>query len=261
MSIVGYLLDTFNIIFKIKETNTLSNHGWGDYYDNNDDIYEEESKQQYKGIEEKVSDNGAGVILVENCKKIGPCVILFQNKYTNMYEEGGGNRDHNEKIKNTARRELKEESCNLFRLSSLSLKNTYAIRHHNYICYFVMIEGVKLGSFYENKKIISQRSNNSKNPWLEMKDIVRVSIDDFITVGGLNKQGDLKNIHACCKKNGQNKTINIKGRTKACIREAINNNIIKQIKNYPIKLKFNPNFQKIDSNNPEFLKETKSYWT
>ena len=227
-------------------------------------------KQRYVSLKiggriiQQSSDTGAGVILIENYKPKNqqnyiPCVILFRDKKRGTYSDGGGNREHGENLQKTAARELKEESANMFRLSPNTLTDNNAVRHNNYVCYFLYIRGPKDKNnnypifsqhYYDNMKII----NNSNAPsfWKETDSLVRVSIQQFIQDGGLTATGDLNTVDT------NNNKITIMGRTKGCIRNAINDGTYDRALNKLITLNENKDYK---NSNVGYLNGTKTYWT
>lgn len=90
----------------------------------------------------------------------------------------GGNRDEEDVcIQNTAARELREESCNLFNVDIRILKDNY-IFENKFVCYFVPVKDqLTLDYFHYNRQII--KKNKSPQCWKEKDDIVRVYVSDF----------------------------------------------------------------------------------
>ena len=210
---------------------------------------------QEGGLKPNTKDAGAGVVLLENytnpkTRESGLAVILFRNKFNKMYTDGGGVRDKEEDIKDTARRELREESANLFRLSKDSLSNRLAVRVHKYVGYFV-----KLKSPIMSKKYFSNldkiKRNKSPRYWRETDDFKRVFIRDFIDAGGL-KKGELKRVRTT-----DNKTISIHGRAKALLRKGLEEDIIRDVGS--IKPRINARFNSVGGNT--FLDGTFNYYT
>jgi hypothetical protein len=212
--------------------------------------------------------NGAGIIFVENYRnrtntKYSPAVILFRDKHHGYYSDAGGTKDASDtNIKYTASRETIEETANTFRISPNSLNSYNAVIHsyppNNYICYFIGIDSVQSSYYHDNIRLIASR--NAPHVWLETDDMARIYIDDFITANGLSQRGDLTVNDA----NGRQ--INIFGRTKACIRNAILSNIIPnpsattQPTINKINLDYNPNFTPSRQIHG-FLVGTKCYYT
>lgn len=219
-------------------------------------------------IVQNQTDTGAGVILIENYKPQNqmnyiPCIILFKEKNSGKYSDGGGNRDivHGllEDLKVTAVRELKEESMNTFRLNPNTLNDNNAVRHGSYVCYFLYVQGPQNANgqhpifsnyYFHNKKLIDKPS--TPHHWKETDSMIRVSIAQFINDGGLLKQGDLDTIDTSGNK------VTILGRTKACIRTAYNDNTYKNSLNTLVTLSENKNY-----NNPNYtyLTGTSVYYT
>ncbi len=212
-------------------------------------------------ITEQYTDNGAGVLLIEryfntNKNKYEDVFILF--KIGTTYDVGGGIRDRNEAIINTACRELSEESRNLFKLSPNSLSYNYAVRHtyktDNFVCFVIFIQGPIVSKYYYDNMTKINKSNAGYQ-WRESTDFIRVSKDQFINSNGLTTVGHLNTFSTDIN------SITIVGKAKACIRRAIESGIYGEvIKNGPVTLNYNPNF-KSKKQNQQFLDGTKVYWT
>ena len=134
----------------------------------------------------------AGTIVIEqdyNRRNGKTCDAIFLgfNNNKKMYELFYGKRDLYENNElTTARRETKEESSNMFRLS----KNMYNIRYsvnNDYKHYAFVIRvkapngGIHSSIFKKNQKQLYQ--NNAPHEWLELTDITRIDIDDAIKQG------------------------------------------------------------------------------
>lgn len=195
---------------------------------------------------------GAGVILIENYRinnKYEPCVILFRNGISGKYSDAGGFVDRGETVKQAAARELKEESLNLFRINPNKLK--YAVTHQSYMCYFLGIRGPIFSTYYHhNRKIL--HSPRVPPEWRETDDMIRITIQQFIKSGGLVYSGDIATMDT------KGNRVIILGRTKACIREAIRQTIIKMILKNSFELNKNVNYT--DKRGLTFLNGTKTYW-
>ena len=197
------------------------------------------------------SPTGAGVILLENYRnkqgKHALAVILFRNKHNNTYQDGGGNIDPGETLKDAAVRELKEESANLFRLSEDSLKGCPEYDHQGtYRAYALKVQhtaGIQSAYYYENVEKLAAHPD-TPNCWKETNKMARFYIDEIRK--GLTNQGDLQ----CLDANG-NRCV-IFGRTKACIRELMG----RFIQAPTVELKFNNNITR----GPRFIHGTKAYY-
>jgi len=220
--------------------------------------------------------NGAGIFLIEKYKLAGkktriPCLILFgqwkpvknhpHNKYKYVYEEGGGGKDPGEKPWITAARELKEESCNLFRLDKNKVQSCPSILFRGYICYSVNIEsdkGIFSKNYYFNRDKIKNWHKNFKNvphEWRETDNMTRIPLSSFMTNDG--KPNSRLKVSGDFKVNDINgKTIYIEGRCKRCILASIEKGTIFTA---PIfKLRFESSFDYNKS--PAYLKGTKTYY-
>lgn len=197
---------------------------------------------------------GAGVLLLENYRnntntKTDLAVILFRNNRTNSYQDGGGNIDSGEKPKSAAVRELKEESANLFRLSSDSLNGCPMYDHQGkYRAYAVIVTHPRgIQSKYYRENIATLKAQNAKKEWLETSDMARFYIDDLVAHGLDTTQGDLH-----CKDANGNPCV-IFARTKACIRESR-----KTFNSAPtVRLEF----ESANKRGQPFTHGTKAYWT
>ena len=209
----------------------------------------------------------SGVTLIENYKnKKGRneyAIILFRNKRSQMYTDAGGFKQANKTINESASEELKEESCNTFRISSRLLTTSVMVRQ--YKGFLVYIEGPInnnqhpiYSKYYKfNQNLLT---NNKLTPYSfkETDDLTRFYISDLFKNGILTARGNF----ICRDANG--KTRSIDGRAKAIIREAISKQIInisanKININLPkIKLKLH---KKYVSPNRTFLNNTITYYT
>ena len=218
------------------------------------------------------SDTGAGIILLEDYNmgtKRELSVILFKNAQNGMYMDGGGTRDNiagtnsKEDLRDTARRELKEESANLFRLDKSIVNDNASVRHLNYVGYIIYVQGPKDANnkhpifsqlYSTNLQKIQQAKSNLKAPYTETNGITRVTVNQLIKDNIHTKQGDFPTTDA----KGNN--IIIQGKTKAIIRNALKANLINLNNNNFIELKLNNNFNPINPQD-DFLKGTQCYYT
>ena len=195
--------------------------------------------------------SGSGIILLETYNG-DLCVTLFNDKHRNHYEDGGGSLDASESEAEGALRELKEESCNLFRLNKTSL-SMYYDHQDIYRAYIVHIKGpnnqIFSKRYYDNLNILKQ--NSAPRDWLDTNGLGRFKVSTLISDKLLTKQGDLMTSLA------DGTQAKIFGRTKACIRELYN--LTNKFGNVPIvQLNSNENFQ--SPSNQTFLSGTKCYW-
>ena len=199
---------------------------------------------------------GSGVILLETYFN-ELCVTLFCNKQHNRYEDGGGNLDGNETEREGAVRELKEESCNLFRLNPNSL-STYYDHYITYRAYVVHVNGpmdksqqISGARYYHNLNLL--QTNGARHEWRETNQIGRFKVSQLLKDGLLTKKGDLNTTLSTPLGNGKDAIIF--SRTKACIRELYTQT--SGFTNVPkIQLKNNSNFQA-----QTFLNGTKCYYS
>ena len=216
--------------------------------------------------QEAIAD-GAGIIFVENYNNHAgrqePAIILFRNAHNGVYMDAGGTRDQTDRdIKYTASRETIEETANALRINPSSLQSNNAVIHsygaNNYICYFIAVGSIQ-STYYRNNLQLLQRQN-APHQWLETNGLTRVYIEDFINAGGLTQGGNL-NLN-----DASGRQITIFGRTKACIRNAIQSYIIpsslsnNQCSVQMVTLQFNPSY---NPRNPQqsFLRGTQCYFT
>lgn len=212
---------------------------------------------QHKIIQHKIipnsSDSGAGIAPIENYlnhqkSRRESAIILFHDVQTGMYTVAGGMRNQNEDIEDTARREGKEESANLFRFPKTIMNGSFAVRHRNFVVYFVGLQSPIMSKYYDDN-VKTLKNNGAPHDYLETDKMVRVYISDLEQAGVRTVAGNI----LCNDANGNQ--IKIEGRTKAVIREALNAGFIPSL---PINIpRVNGNFN--DSNQPH-LRGTKCYF-
>jgi len=137
----------------------------------------------------------AGTIIIEqgyNRRNGKTCDAIFLgfNNNRKMYELFYGKRDTYENNElTTARRETKEESSNMFRLS----ENMYNIRYSvntddKHYAFVIRVNapkgGIQSNVFRKNQKQLYQ--NNAPHEWLELTDITRIDIGEAIQQGILH---------------------------------------------------------------------------
>jgi NUDIX domain len=241
-----------NISNPIKRTNAL--HEYEKVYCNNQ--MQSGGHNGGGGVILNGNETGAGVVLIENYlnrkhSRQEDAVILFRDKFSGKYNDGGGKIDPGETVERAARRELKEESENLFRLSPNSLNLQLASRHQNYIAYFVRItaKGGIQSKYYSSNLSSLKNGKNVPHHWLETDKMTRVYVKDLINNNIITAKGDFKVNDA----NGN--SIVIEGKTKAVLREGLNNNIITMTPTQTLNI--NPNCR--DQEIPHI--STVCYWT
>jgi len=146
---------------------------------------------------EKIKRNykSAGTIVIEqgynrHNGKTCDAIFLGFNNNRKMYELFYGKRDTYENNElTTARRETKEESSNMFRLS----ENMYNIRYSvntddKHYAFVIRVKapkgGIQSNVFRKNQKQLYQ--NNAPHEWLELTDITRIDIGEAIQQGILH---------------------------------------------------------------------------
>lgn len=216
-------------------------------------------------IQQRHSDTGAGVVLLEdyfNGKKREPAIIIFKDRFTGKFTDAGGRREKKEDLRLTAARELKEESCNTFRINAFKTKmlNDFnAIRHHSYVCYFMRVCGPTnkqlaiYSAFYRhNQKLLS--SGTAPHSFKETNGMTRIFLSQLIKDKIQNSQGDF------VTRDAQGNRVTITARTSACLREALR---LKMIQNIyaagPTILKENAQYR--SQSGQQFLNGTKCYWS
>lgn len=115
---------------------------------------------------------GAGVLIIEENKK-GDNLILGLD-YNGMLADFGGSLQDN--IETTAKNELMEESCLLFKINKLDKLSYLDIRRDGkliYRCYIVKIPKIRLEYYYENRKYLTDPN------YLETTGIRRVCLNDY----------------------------------------------------------------------------------
>lgn len=214
-------------------------------------------------IQQLPTDAAAGVMLLEEYMQkngtTGPAIILFRDKKTGHFSEGGGSRNKGEDLRYTASRELKEESLNTFRLNAQTLYDANALRHHRYVCYFIRVSGplnknnqTPLFSSYYHHNMHVLAKAHTPHDWRETNGMTRVFIAQLEADYILNSHGDFRT------RDVYGNVITITGRTAACIRNALHTNLLQGVYvGGPLML--NENLAYSNSNHP-FLKGTKVYW-
>ena len=133
--------------------------------------------------------NGAGAIIVDtNYRRPSgvkcSSIFLFKNASSGMYELPYGKRDSTDSsAKKTAKRELEEESCNLFHFSEDMFDERYKVEsyhgtQHAYIIKVTSSTGLFSKNF--NKNLMLLKSSRAPHDYLEMSGITRIDIDDAI---------------------------------------------------------------------------------
>ena len=117
---------------------------------------------------------GAGILIIEKYKNMN-CYVLFRGRKTGQYQEPGGFRDAGEDAKDTACRECREETANLFTFNKKKL--SYFITFNNqYITFVIYIKGLQLKKYFDNIKLVHAKCDYH---WKETDDIVRVPLQNI----------------------------------------------------------------------------------
>lgn len=174
---------------------------------------------------------GAGILLVENYRNNIPVIILFRDKGNKMYNDGGGGKETTESLRETAVRELNEESFNTFKLNRDSLNETNSVQVKSYTCYIIGLKNqIDISYYYYNKNIIEDLELPSY--WKETDAITRISISQLLKDGILNNNNNNLETNDV---NG-NKII-INDRSKSCIKLAYLNGLISDALNNSVTIK------------------------
>jgi ADP-ribose pyrophosphatase YjhB (NUDIX family) len=205
-------------------------------------------------ITPKSTDTGAGVFIVEqyynHADRNETSLILVHDKAAKKYTVPGGTRDPGENLRDTARREMREETANLFNFDRDILDGNFAVRHHQFVVYFVGLLGsIMSAQYYDNLLLLSIRQTLQRNThdYLETDQLVRVYIADLIADGVSTTTGDFHT------RDARGNPILIEGRTKAIIREAIKAGFIDRTPAYV------PGYKVNDDVSQPNLRGTRSY--
>jgi hypothetical protein len=185
--------------------------------------------------------NGAGAIIIDtnyhrpSGKKCNS-IFLFKNASTGIYELPYGKRDKTDTCsKKTAKRELEEESCNLFHFNETMFDDRYKVEsshgtQHAYIIKIFSSSGIFSKYFHTNRTLLQR----SRAPYdcLEMSDITRIDIDDAICSGILicistPQEFRLKDVYG--------NSITIHSRDSKFIAKAIHENILEIAPEHRVK--------------------------
>ncbi len=214
----------------------INKHSYNSLSPLSDDIpisfnYSDNDDYKYKNY------TGAGILILEkDYYNKGPVIVLFKSK--GLYQECGGAKDNNESPSETAKRELSEESQNLFNANELNLNSAtlfsdinnqnYISRFHSektfgsYRVYAITVYGSIIDTQDFNKNMNILKSNINLPPeWKETDDIDRFYLEDFvrhIKYNSNNSNVRIKNVNGIYQ--------NIRGRTVLCIRKLLNDGII-----------------------------------
>jgi len=199
---------------------------------NNQQGYQPYNQKKYRPYNQKMTqpkvklNNNGGVVIIEkscnnNQGRTEPAIILF--KCITWCADGGGRQSIKDiNTMDTATRELKEESCNLFRFDHTKLNSVPKYTSTNYTCYFIGIDHeIKSEYFDENLAIL--KKNEAPRDWYETCGLRKFYVSDIkkMNLSGDSLLYDVPDIYG--------NLCNIKAKTKICIRKwilDINNNAV-----------------------------------
>ena len=204
---------------------------------------------------------GGGIILLEHYNNSAErtselVAILFGNRLrddTLYVEEGGGKKEKWETVDQTARRELREESRNLFHAKETSL-DTY-VDVNKYRAYIILLKSpIDLQYYKFNKDIIDMAINSHEHrEWMETNFIFRVSLNQMLEDGLTNNNKYL------VTKDIDRVDIVLRDRTKAVLKKAYLENKLKMSKSLAVDPILEYNY-KSSSHHKDFLEGTKYYY-
>lgn len=123
--------------------------------------------------------SGAGIIIIVHYNS-DYNFLLFKNKFTHRLMDLGGTTDNNERPYVTASREAREESKDLFSVSSSVTKKLQFVDIDSgsgvYRCYVLFIDGFINDEFYYKNSRIIEHSNLSPC-WKETIDMIKIPLD------------------------------------------------------------------------------------
>lgn len=115
--------------------------------------------------------SGAGTIILEEINGV-LCLLLGEGKRSQKYSDFGGTYEKKDgNIANTAKRELQEESMNLFNIDKKYFVHYVDVPtgEYKYRAYIIKVNNIKRKYFCHNKNILEK--NKAPRYWLEMSDI------------------------------------------------------------------------------------------
>ena len=135
--------------------------------------------------------DGACVILFTSHRS-RPCITLFQDKHTGLWEHAGGGCDASEAPERAAARELREETGNLFHIPPEELEQPWIAKaqYGPYRGYGAKVEvsddtggnALNAGDFEANmEKILA--AGTSKSSWREMRKMTQVQLSTLLDTG------------------------------------------------------------------------------
>jgi len=123
---------------------------------------------------------GAGIMVFESVyspriEEVEMCVLLFRDRITGEYSEGGGRRDVGETFAaETACRELQEESCNLLTLTPDVVQQCEYVAQKSYVCFACHVHGIQPATFDQNHLKIA---SSSPSCWKEKDHLTYVPVE------------------------------------------------------------------------------------
>lgn len=137
---------------------------------------------------------GAGVLIIEDYYTkngtIEPCIVVARNASSGLYSDfGGGYSDRDKTLEQTAHKELREESNNLYNINPKHMKYYVDIPGQSssnvptfYRAFLIKINGTSRKYFNYNKKLIDtlyQHGIAVPHSWRETDDIAHVPIKNI----------------------------------------------------------------------------------
>lgn len=182
-------------------------------------------QKKYQSKKYKPKLNNGGIVIIEKfCDnklgKIEPAVILF--KCITWCADGGGKQSPEDiNSKETATRELQEESCNLFKFNPDILNMVPKILiEGNYSLYFVCVDN-EINAEYFDDNLLLLKKNNAPRDWKETNKLHKFYISDLKNMD-LTGEDILYNVPDI-----YGNLMNIKSLTKIGIRDGLINREIK----------------------------------
>ena len=198
------------------------------YQQNNQQQYQQNNQQQYQqnnrhqnqqnNPSRKKSNNGGVIIVEKSCDnklgRIEPAIILF--KFTTWCADGGGKQSPEDmNSRDTAVRELREESCNLFRFDADVLNSVpMTMIDNHYSLYFVGVD-CEINSKYFDENLALLIKNSAPRDWKETNKLHKFYISDIkkMDLSGKHILSNVLDIYG--------NIMTIKARTKIGIRQGL----------------------------------------
>ncbi len=206
--------------------------------------------------------HGAGVIILENYKgKLA--LTLFKNTSSGKYDCPGGKIDDAKiAIENTASKELREETINMFNINPTNLIHSVDIPSGKklYRAYVIHVQGPTdkngkhpiFSAVYSTNMAVIGASKGVPHEWRETSDIARLYVDQFCSDYKSGHSGDLVTTDA------SGNSIVLNGRDKKLILTAISSGFISKKGTTTLPL-LTMRHSKIGVSSKSFLIGTSSY--